>query len=367
MHPRPERRAKLPDGVPIGLYRTAPDGTILDVNQSLVEMLGYSSRQALLALKAAEFYVEPADHAHIQGLMAQRGVLRNHETRVRRSDGRPLWVELSLRALDDARGHVLYEGAVVDVTDRKLAEEALWTSERHLRLFVEQVPAVLWGVDRELIFTLSLGTGLAAIGLRPNEVVGMPLAELFGADDPRHPVLAAHHRCLRGEALSYDVTFARREFRCYIEPWRETDGNISGVVGVALDVTDHQRLEQSLRFEVARRDAVLSALDDGLLVLDAQAALVTCNPAFLRMWGLSQELPPGMPGLELSQLLAPRLEAPPRCLSRLADPADTGESVEVLRLTTGVALQCRTRPLSVDGRCGGRVVVFRELSRSDGA
>ena len=53
--------ARLPDGLPVGLCRTTPDGRILEVNDTLVEMLGYADRAALLAVPAAQLYVDPVD------------------------------------------------------------------------------------------------------------------------------------------------------------------------------------------------------------------------------------------------------------------------------------------------------------------
>jgi hypothetical protein len=48
-----------------------------------------------------------------------------------------------------------------------------------VRLLVEQMPAVLWSTDRELRFTSSLGGGLAGLGLKPNQIIGVSLSDYF--------------------------------------------------------------------------------------------------------------------------------------------------------------------------------------------
>lgn len=362
---RAERRARLPDGVPVGLYRAAPTGALVDVNESLVEMLGYPTRQALLAVRARDLYYQPEEHERVQLLVAQRGVLHNHEARVRRHDGRPLWVELSLRALTDEHGRTVFEGAVADVTDRKLAEEALWESERRLRLFIDQVPAVLWAVDRDLAVTLSLGKGLEPLGVQPNELVGRTLGALYGDDDPGHPVVAAHRRCLHGESASYETEYGTRIFQSYVEPWREPDGTISGAIGVGLDVTEHQLAERALHRAVALRDAAFDALDVGLLLVDLDGVVISCNRAFTRFWGLTTANRTGTPVAALAAEMAPRLAEPGAFLARLCATGETaeGETDVLLQLHGGHTLRCRAKPLRVEGRVAGHVFTFRPHSQ----
>lgn len=244
MLPLPLVGPDLNDRVPLGLYRTTPDGRILAANDTLAEILGYESHVQLLSLGAADFYVRSEDRERMKALAAQRGVVRNYETEMRRKDGRSIWVEMNVRAFSGDGGQVeYYEGAILDITERKLAEEALWESEERLRLVVEQMPAVLWSMDAHLRFTLSLGAGLAALGLRPNQVVGLSLQEWLGSTDPEHPVAVAHRAALRGESVSFETVLAGRAFRAYVQPLRDAQGQTRGVLGVALDVTERRAAE----------------------------------------------------------------------------------------------------------------------------
>jgi PAS domain S-box-containing protein len=230
------------DGVPLGLYRTTPDGRILELNQGFVDILGYPSRETLLAENAAALYTDPLDRERLKQLLLHREVLQGYETQLRRYDGRAIWVELSLRAFRDRFGAIThFEGAIEDVTERKLAEEALWDSEMRLRLLAEQMPALLWCVDQEQRFTLCIGAGLAGLGLRSNQVVGQSLAELLGTQDPTHPALVAHRQALAGESVRFDMVVGGRVFRAYVEALRQVEGGVAGTIGVALDVTESQR------------------------------------------------------------------------------------------------------------------------------
>ncbi|NLG48883.1 MAG: PAS domain S-box protein [Chloroflexi bacterium] len=120
------RYRSLFDNVPVGLYRSAPSGQVLDANPALVRLLGFPSREALLERGTWAGYVIPADRERWQALMARDGVVRDFETQWLRQDGEPIWVEESARSETDAEGHVLYyEGAVRDITERKKAEARL--------------------------------------------------------------------------------------------------------------------------------------------------------------------------------------------------------------------------------------------------
>jgi len=120
------RYRALFDGVPIGLYRSTPDGQLLDVNPALVQMLGYPDRETLLAVNTIHIYVDPEERRRWQTLVEQEGVVHGFETQFRRYDGTIIWVRDTARAIRDAQGRIsYYEGGIEDITARKRAEEEL--------------------------------------------------------------------------------------------------------------------------------------------------------------------------------------------------------------------------------------------------
>ncbi len=128
----------LVDGMPVSLYRTTPDGQFWDVNLAMVEMLGYPSREELLALNPVDLYVHPEEREHWKTLIAQEGVVRNFEFQIRRYDGAILWLNSSARAVKDEQGRVIYyEGSLEDITERKRMEaereQLLQAAREHLR------------------------------------------------------------------------------------------------------------------------------------------------------------------------------------------------------------------------------------------
>jgi PAS domain S-box-containing protein/putative nucleotidyltransferase with HDIG domain len=138
-----ERYRKLFEGVPVGLYRTTLDGKILDTNPAFLNILGFPDRTTLASKGSDSLYIDPEVRQRWVALLERHGVVTDFEIQLRRHDGTPIWVRANARVVRDGAGQTLYtEGAIVDVTARKRAEEA------HQRRSVEL--QVFYDLSREL-------------------------------------------------------------------------------------------------------------------------------------------------------------------------------------------------------------------------
>jgi PAS domain S-box-containing protein len=163
-----EREAQyraLFERVPVGLYRSTPDGTIVDANPAMVHMLGYPDRESLLGVNAVSLYLDAEDRSRWRTLLEQADVLRDFEIQVRRNDGSIIWLRNTARAVKDERGRTIYhEGSLEDVTQRRQVEAEVHSLNVALERQVDDRTrelAALYEVSATASRSQDLGTLLA--------------------------------------------------------------------------------------------------------------------------------------------------------------------------------------------------------------
>jgi PAS domain S-box-containing protein len=287
----------------VGIVFWDADGKIRDANKAFLDMLGYA-REELLAGCVRWRDLTPPEYARpdercLEELRA-KGVCGSFEQECLRRDGSRVPVTISGAALDGSADRGV--AFVLDVTRRRNAERELRASEARLRLLAEQMPAVLWTVDQHLRFTSSLGAGLAALNLRPGQVVGRTLYDYFGTDDPKFQPIAASLRALQGEAFGYEFTWQGRTYHITVEPFRSSGEEIDGCIGFATDITERKRIEEQLIFREKRMRALIENSSDGIELVDAQGEILFESPSVQRLFGYFS---PSMVGRKLFEFIHP--------------------------------------------------------------
>jgi diguanylate cyclase (GGDEF)-like protein/PAS domain S-box-containing protein len=112
--------------VPVGLYRTTPDGKILEASPAIIEILGFQDFESLADVNISdELYVNPDDRLLELALLQDEGVVRDYEMKLYRQDGNIIWVRDNVRAIEDDGGNIIcFEGSIEDITERKRVEAA---------------------------------------------------------------------------------------------------------------------------------------------------------------------------------------------------------------------------------------------------
>jgi PAS domain S-box-containing protein len=139
-----ERFREIFEESPIGMFQSTPEGKLLNINKTLAKMLGFNRKEEGLAQSAWDFYVDPSNRRKWQRLLRRRKRLKGFEIKFRRQDGSIFWGRLNVVGVTDENGQILfYEGSIEDITEKKLAEQALSESELRYRKLVENLPVPL--------------------------------------------------------------------------------------------------------------------------------------------------------------------------------------------------------------------------------
>lgn len=264
------------------------DGILRYVSPSVQRLLGYQTSE-LLGRNAFEF-MHPDDLTPVMEALADAierpGTPHSAQFRFKHADG--TW--RVLESIGQAKQDEPHAYSVIvnsrDVTERVRQQEILNTSKQRLRTVVAGSPVILFSLDPQGVFTLAEGKGLHSLGVRPGMLLGKSFFDLLG-DVPQ--AVADVRRALAGESITARVELFGFEFEAQYSPVKERDGSISGVVGVATDITDRRRAEEALRRADAASRTLVQQAPFGIFRASPDGTLLSVNPALVEMLGYGTE------------------------------------------------------------------------------
>ena len=226
------------------------EGRWFYVSPQITQILGFTPEEWMSDLQHWRKQVHPDDLERVleeeERTLSKEGDLYRTEYRLRTRDNKYVWVRDEATYVRENGSHLFMRGLLLDITEQKQAEEELRRSEHRLQTTINAAPVILFALDLQGVFTFSAGKGLQDLGLKPGEVVGRSVFDVY-RDEPE--ILDHVRRVLSGEdfAAVDPVTRAQRIYETHWTPSRDSAGNQIGVVGVATDVTERMHLQEQLR------------------------------------------------------------------------------------------------------------------------
>ncbi len=303
----PDDFSGLFEFLPIGAFRTRPDGVMLRANPALVRMNGFSSEAEHLAAVtdiAGQWYMQPGRRAEQQALLEREGRVVAMESEVWRYKTRErIWVSENIHIVRDAEGRVvLYEGTVEEITERVQAKAALEQREHELRAITAQVPGVVYRV----LFEPDGARRLAFVSDGVRQMFGVPperaLLDIRLLARFRHPDDAARVASAIDEVLASRMPLSI-DFRIVLPDgqvrWIQQtsvaaadEGGTRVRIGMMLDISDRKRAEEELRLSGERWKLALEATGDGVWDWMVQDGVEILSPQCKALYGFaSDELP----------------------------------------------------------------------------
>jgi PAS domain S-box-containing protein len=162
-----ERYRSIFENAMEGIFRITPTEGFVDVNPALVQMLGYTSRDEVMALDLRkDLYVDPQELWYMIDQHRTKKTVRNLEANWKQKNGEHIIVSINSRIIYNASGRAsFYEGMVQDITERKHAEENLQRQFQRVAALRAIDLAITTNFDLHLIFNLLLDQGLPQLGV----------------------------------------------------------------------------------------------------------------------------------------------------------------------------------------------------------
>ena len=231
----------------------ALDGSIFLWSRGAEHLYGCTSEEAKGQSLAhlLPLYEVPALEALLVAAREERMATLDTVERLRK-DGSRVTVDVRRTAIRDAEGKVvgiLENGREV----HKDAGDA--PTETQLRLLIQQMPVVLWTTDGRLRVTSNWGSGLQLFRTRGEDLLGRPVSEFLKCQDTNTTPMAHHYAALRGEPAHFEYKQQDRTLDIHVEPLRAPSGEITGCIGIGLDITERKKTEDQIRYQ-ATHDAL---------------------------------------------------------------------------------------------------------------
>ncbi|MEA2336767.1 MAG: hypothetical protein QOE82_774 [Thermoanaerobaculia bacterium] len=238
-----------------GVYRNTTEGRILDCNDAMARILGFSSREELMQCSAGELYQHPEQREQYIADLRRERMMTSHEISLRRKDGQPVWLIESVHLLDG--DPEILEGTLIDITDRKLAENALRESEERYRLLVERMREGLVQAGNDGVLRFVNDRFCEMVGYTREELVGLQGDLLLAYPEDVALMREKTRLRMRHVADQYEVRVRRKDGTVvWLEiggaPVVDAAGNVVGSIGVHNDVTERRMAEEALRESEAR-------------------------------------------------------------------------------------------------------------------
>jgi len=350
---------------PLGVFRARRDGTFIAVNEYMAEMLGFGSREELLLLNLErEIYFDPTQRRVNLLLVESRGTGLRLETRWRKKDGTPIWVELTGHVVDHpGEAAKCYEGLAIEITERKAAEDALREGERKMSTLLGNLPGIAFRCRNDAGCTMEfISEGCRELtGYSPRELMAgrtLSFHDLILPDD-RDQVRGKIGESLRaGEPYQvlYRIRTADGKIRWVWEKGegvRGASGEVEAREGFISDITERRTAEERVREQAA----LLDRAQDAIYVVDLDGRIAFWNRGAGHIFGWEAEEASGRRADDLLRNDGPAHE---EILSAVLGRGEwIGESTDRAKDGRSIIVECRCSVVRDDGGVPVSILVIK--------
>jgi PAS domain S-box-containing protein len=345
-----------------GIVIADAQGTYIDANASICQMLGYT-RDELIGLHSSDVVAE-AEIEHIESAL---NIIKSksdyqREWQFQRKDGSTFPAEVLATMMPD--GNLL--GVIRDITRRKQREAILHLRERALG---EVSQGVLICNEKRLI-SYANDSFTKITGYEESEILGRSCAILQGPDSDPNVILKIRAALNAGEPFEGEILNYRKDGTPF---WNELslaaipspDGGPPQYIGIQRNITDRKQTAEALLWRTAFFEAQVDSSLDGILVVDSFGKKILQNERMNELLKLPRDVVESHDDSRQVAFVASRVKNPQEFIERISqlysDPNEIGR--DEFELLDGTILDRFSSPVrDKTGRYYGRITTFRDVT-----
>ncbi len=278
-------------------FETDLAGNLTFVNEAMLSLTGYS-RDELIGMNYRNFQQDGGTEQTYQAFnkVYKTGIpMKAYDFEIRGKDGKQIYVETSIALKNDDEGRITgFRGVLHDVTERKLALDALKQSEETLRLMTENMSDMIRVTDfkgNNLYVSPSHYKGL---GYTMEERVGKSVFELVHPDDLETLItqMTEGYVSRQPVRVEYRVKHANGQYvwlETAADLLRDVEGNPTAVIMSSRDITSKKLMEEALKKSEEKYRTIIEQMTEGYYELDLAGRFTFVNDATCKRLGCTRD------------------------------------------------------------------------------
>jgi len=280
-----ERFRILFENAPFSYQSLDKNGYFIEVNETWCNLLGYTKEE--VQGKNFSDFLHPEFKEHFEENFPKFksfGYILGVEFEMIKKNGSEITVTFDGKIGKNTEGAFQQTHCVLkDITEHKKAEEALYQSEEKFKTLVTNSEEIIYMIDNNGSIILSEGKGLEKLDLKPGEIVGQSVFELY-KDYP--DILDSINKALKGESVTTEVKIGGNYFRSWYSPHKDNENEIIGLLGLSVNITDQKMAEDALRNSEEKFRALVTNTEEVVYIIDTDGKFLLSEGKGLSKLGL---------------------------------------------------------------------------------